>query len=34
MNRFLINFGRVVSGKDPDPKLQADDVVIVKESFF
>jgi polysaccharide export outer membrane protein len=31
---IVINFGRVVSGKDPDPKLQADDVVIVKESFF
>jgi polysaccharide export outer membrane protein len=33
-SEIVINFGRVVSGKDPDPKLQADDVVIVKESFF
>jgi polysaccharide export outer membrane protein len=31
---IMINFSRVVSGKDTDPKLQADDVVIVKESFF
>lgn len=33
-NEIVISFGRVVAGKDPDPKLQADDVVIVKESFF
>ena len=31
---IVVNFSRVVAGKDPDPKLQADDVVIVKESFF
>ena len=28
------DYSRIVSGKDPDPELQADDVVIVKESFF
>ena len=28
------DYGRIVSGKDPDPDLMADDVVIVKESFF
>jgi polysaccharide export outer membrane protein len=28
------SFGRIVAGKEADPKLQADDVVIVKESFF
>ena len=28
------NYGRIVSGKDPDPTLKADDVVVVKESFF
>ncbi|MGH9366410.1 MAG: polysaccharide biosynthesis/export family protein [Thermoanaerobaculia bacterium] len=31
---MVVSFGRVVSGKDPDPTLEADDVVIVKESFF
>ena len=31
---IVVNFSRVVSGKDPDPVLKADDVVIVKESFF
>ena len=28
------DYSRIVSGKDPDLELQADDVVIVKESFF
>ena len=31
---IVVNFNRVVSGKDPDPVLKPDDVVIVKESFF
>ncbi len=31
---LVVNFSRVVSGKDPDPPLKADDIVIVKESFF
>lgn len=30
----VVNFSRVVSGKDVDPTLKADDIVIVKESFF
>lgn len=30
----LVSFGRIVSGKDPDPVLLPDDVVVVKESFF
>jgi polysaccharide biosynthesis/export protein len=30
----LVNFGRIVKGKDPDPVLLPDDVVVVKESFF
>jgi len=30
----VVNFRRVVSGKDPDPALAPDDVIIVKESFF
>jgi protein involved in polysaccharide export with SLBB domain len=30
----VANYRRIVSGKDPDPTLRADDVVIVKESFF
>jgi polysaccharide biosynthesis/export protein len=30
----VVNFRRVVAGKDPDPILARDDVVIVKESFF
>jgi polysaccharide export outer membrane protein len=33
-NEVVVNFSRIVSGKDPDPPLQADDIVIVKESFF
>jgi hypothetical protein len=28
------NYKRIVAGKDPDPALKGDDVVIVKESFF
>lgn len=28
------DYPRIVAGKDPDPELMADDVVIVKESFF
>lgn len=28
------DYKRIVSGKDPDPALKGDDVVIVKESFF
>ena len=31
---MVVSFSRIVSGKDPDPVLRADDVVIVKESFF
>jgi polysaccharide export outer membrane protein len=31
---IVINFSRVVSGKDLDPVLKSDDVVVVKESFF
>lgn len=30
----VVNFKRVLSGKDPDPQLAQDDVIIVKESFF
>jgi polysaccharide export outer membrane protein len=30
----VVNYGRIVSGKDADPDLKPDDVVIVKESFF
>jgi polysaccharide biosynthesis/export protein len=30
----IVNFRRIVSGKDPDPPLLPDDVVIIKESFF
>jgi polysaccharide biosynthesis/export protein len=30
----VANFRRIVSGKDPDPILLPDDVVVVKESFF
>jgi polysaccharide export outer membrane protein len=28
------NFGRILSGKDPDPPIEANDVIVVKESFF
>src|SRR5262249_54753419 len=30
----VVNFRRIVSGKDRDPVLLPDDVVIIKESFF
>jgi polysaccharide export outer membrane protein len=30
----IVHFKRVLSGKDPDPTLAADDVIIVTESFF
>ncbi len=30
----IVNYRRIVAGKDPDPVLKADDVLIVKESFF
>jgi polysaccharide export outer membrane protein len=29
-----VHYGRVLSGKDPDPLLQAEDIVVVKESFL
>ena len=29
-----VNYGRILAGKDPDVPLQADDVVIAKESVF
>ena len=29
-----VNYGRVLSGKVPDPILQSEDIVVVKESFF
>lgn len=31
---IVADFKRILAGKDPDPTLEADDVVIVKESFF
>jgi polysaccharide export outer membrane protein len=30
----VVNFRRIVAGKDPDPILLPDDVVVIKESFF
>ena len=30
----VVNYSRIVSGKNADPDLKPDDVVIVKESFF
>ncbi len=30
----VVNYNRVVSGAAPDPEIHADDVVIIKESFF
>ena len=30
----IANFNRIVSGKDADPVLKGDDVVVAKESFF
>ena len=29
-----VNFKAVISGRQPDPPLKADDVVVVSESFF
>lgn len=31
---FEASYSRIVSGKDPDPELRSDDVVIVRGSFF
>lgn len=31
---FVVNYRRILSGKDPDMDLKPDDVVVVKESFF
>ena len=31
---YVSDYKRVLAGKDPDPILKADDVVVVKESFF
>ena len=33
-SELVVNYNRVVAGKDPDLPLQGDDIVIVKESFF
>lgn len=33
-SEIVVSYSRVVSGKDRDPSLKPDDVVIVKESFF
>lgn len=30
----VVNFGRVLSGKDPDPAVESNDVIVVKESLF
>ena len=30
----VVDFGRVLAGKVPDPELQSNDIVVVKESFF
>jgi polysaccharide export outer membrane protein len=30
----VVHYGRVLSGKDPDPTLEPNDIVVVKESFF
>jgi protein involved in polysaccharide export with SLBB domain len=30
----VYEFGRIMSGKDPDPVIEPDGVVVVKESFF
>lgn len=30
----VVDYKRILSGKDPDPVLKADDVVVIKESFF
>jgi protein involved in polysaccharide export with SLBB domain len=29
-----VNYKAVIAGKQPDPTLKADDVVVVEESFF
>jgi polysaccharide export outer membrane protein len=31
---IVVDYKRVLSGKDPDPILEANDVIVVKESFF
>lgn len=33
-HEFIADYRRIVSGKDEDPELKPDDIVIVKESFF
>ena len=33
-SELVVNYNRVVAGKDPDLPLRGDDIVIVKESFF
>jgi polysaccharide export outer membrane protein len=33
-DEIVANFRRILSGRDPDVALQADDVILVKESFF
>ena len=30
----VVNFARVLSGKDPDPAVEGNDVIVVKESLF
>lgn len=30
----VVNYGRILAGDDPDPVIQPNDVIIVKESFF
>ena len=30
----VVDYKRILSGKDPDPTLKANDVVVIKESFF
>lgn len=30
----VYEYKRILAGKDPDPELKADDIVVVKESFF
>ena len=29
-----VDFKRIVSGRDPDPPIEPNDVIVVKESFF
>lgn len=33
-HEIVANYNRIVAGKEPDPPLQGDDVVVVKLSFF